>query len=371
MRVRDRRGGESRGERLVEFARQRRARGARQDARDHVAHEGCDLDHRRRRRRRRDGPSAARAAPRWPASRVRALPRLRSVATSMRSSSDAMASKSRPHDEVGGLATPRAAIARTERSSRGSRRACQGSVRGSRRERAREPHRGHPPGFPRRCVAARQRHGLEMREPLAAIERHAQQLATPERAVGTEPHAVERERERGPAASVLDQAGGGVRVVVLDGEHARSEPRGELRADRVGVEIVDRHGGYDAEEAAQIERRGGRAHRPRWPTRDRRRARRARSRRRRSPPAPPSDHRRPRRSVRARKHRPAGAARAVCCRARAGSGSGHPLRCDGPDRRSAGRRHGRGRGTGRPPSPVRGARPLRSGASARRCGSRS
>ena len=69
-----------------------------------------------------------------------------------------------------------------------------------------------------------------------------QQLAAPRAAVGAEAHAVERDTQRRALAPVLGQHGADVRVVVLDGDRRhvprRGEPRGEVRAVEVGVQVV-------------------------------------------------------------------------------------------------------------------------------------
>src|SRR6185436_17449504 len=62
---------------------------------------------------------------------------------------------------------------------------------------------GDAPRLADRRLAARQRHGIEPREPLERREAAAQQLAAPERPVRAVAGAVEDERQRGPLLAVL------------------------------------------------------------------------------------------------------------------------------------------------------------------------
>ena len=65
---------------------------------------------------------------------------------------------------------------------------------------------GHAPRLADRRLAARQRHGPQVREALERREVAAQQLAAPERAVGPVAGPVEDERERRAGLAVLGEA---------------------------------------------------------------------------------------------------------------------------------------------------------------------
>src|SRR5205085_2935859 len=82
--------------------------------------------------------------------------------------------------------------------------------------RALEVRGGAAPRLADRSLAPRERHGIEVRDPLERREVAAQELPAPERSVGAVAGPVEDERERRALLPVLREAGRGMRVVVLD-----------------------------------------------------------------------------------------------------------------------------------------------------------
>src|SRR5581483_10206885 len=73
--------------------------------------------------------------------------------------------------------------------------------------------------------------------------------AAPEGAVRPEAGAVEDERERGAGLAVLGEAGGRVRVAVLDADELRVLLERPLRGEVLRVEVVRHHLRPDAEHA--------------------------------------------------------------------------------------------------------------------------
>ncbi len=89
-----------------------------------------------------------------------------------------------------------------------------------------------------RRLAAGKWHRVEMRQALEARAVAAQQLAAPERPVGSVAAAVEDERERGALLAVLGQARRGMRMVMLDGDELGILLEGPLRREVLRVQVV-------------------------------------------------------------------------------------------------------------------------------------
>ncbi len=111
---------------------------------------------------------------------------------------------------------------------------------GAARERGVEVGRGHPPRLPDRGLAAGHRHRREATAPLEACQVGDQELAAPDRAVGAVAGAVEGHPDDRAVRPVVGQAGGDVRVVVLDAGqlHAGELGAGQLHAGQLGVSEI-------------------------------------------------------------------------------------------------------------------------------------
>ena len=86
-----------------------------------------------------------------------------------------------------------------------------------------------------------------MSEALELLEVAAQQLAAPERPVGSVARPVEDERERRPFLAVLGEAGRGVGVVMLDADELRVLLERPLGRQVLGMEVVRDDLGLDRE----------------------------------------------------------------------------------------------------------------------------
>ena len=280
---------------------------------------------------RRSATGTARPGGRRRAARARSPPGPRSDTVSRTPSRAATASKRRPMPEESGALTLRL-----------SRTSC---------------HRGHGTGRPPRSRwTAAMRHGSRIAASppgsgtgsrcASALERGevaAQQLAAPERPVGPVAGAVEDERERRALLAVLGEAGGRVRVVVLDADELAVLLERPLRREVLGVEVVGDDLGLDAEHR-EVELEVGRGTRGRpAPSRGRRGGRRGTPRRRARRRTCSSARRPPRRAGRRRdgqrqrgRHVAARAAHGEAGRARPSprSGGGSAGRARGRRRRS-------------------------------------
>ena len=100
-----------------------------------------------------------------------------------------------------------------------------------------------PPGSPtgRRCARRSQ-----------PLEVDVEELATPQRAVAPVAEAVEGDPEDALGAAVLGEARGDVRVVVLHAPQGQVGLERPLRAEVLGMQVVDDDVGRDAEQPAEV-----------------------------------------------------------------------------------------------------------------------
>ena len=91
-----------------------------------------------------------------------------------------------------------------------------------------------------------------MTDALVSGEIGDEHLTAPERAVGSVPESVERERDHGIRPLVLDEACGHVRVVVLHAEGRKAELDGDLGRQVLRVQIVGDDLRRDAVESGQV-----------------------------------------------------------------------------------------------------------------------
>ena len=116
-----------------------------------------------------------------------------------------------------------------------------------------QPRAGHPPRLAHGCVAAGQAHRPEVPRPLEAAKVAGEDLAAPDRPVGAQSRPVEDRADRRPALTMLGEAGGEMRVVVLNPRQANALALLRIRGRAVvGMQIVGHDGGIDGEQPLEV-----------------------------------------------------------------------------------------------------------------------
>ena len=120
-------------------------------------------------------------------------------------------------------------------------------------ERGVQVRRGHPPRLPDRGGTARHRDRREVPRPAELGQVGDQELTAPDRAVGAVPGPVERDPDDRAGLAVVGQAGGDVRVVVLDPRQVHPvQVQGVLGGQVLRVQVVGHHLGLDAEQPSVV-----------------------------------------------------------------------------------------------------------------------